>query len=96
MEFLIITGLSGAGKSVAMKNMEDIGYYCVDNIPPMLLSIFYERCEKSNDQHMKKIAVVTDVRAGGAFDDLFASLDKLKAAQKNIRYYSLMQGMMCC
>ncbi len=85
MEFLIITGLSGAGKSVAMKNMEDIGYYCVDNIPPMLVSIFYELCEKSNDQHMKKIAVVTDVRAGGAFDDLFASLDKLKAAQKKYK-----------
>ena len=85
MEFIIITGLSGAGKSVAMKNMEDIGYYCVDNIPPMLVSIFYELCEKSNDQHMKKIAVVTDVRAGGAFDDLFASLDKLKAAQKKYK-----------
>ena len=85
MEFLIITGLSGAGKSVAMKNMEDIGYYCVDNIPPMLVSIFYELCEKSNDQHMKKIAVVTDVRAGGAFDDLFASLDKLRAAKKKYK-----------
>ena len=85
MEFIIITGLSGAGKSIAMRSMEDIGFYCVDNIPPMLVSIFYELCEKSNDQHMKKIAVVTDVRAGGAFDDLFASLDKLKAAQKKYK-----------
>ena len=85
MEFIIITGLSGAGKSVAMKNMEDIGYYCVDNIPPMLVSIFYELCEKSSDQHMKKIAVVTDIRAGDVFDDLFASLDKLKAAKKKYK-----------
>ena len=85
MEFIIITGLSGAGKSVAMKNMEDIGYYCVDNIPPMLVSIFYELCEKSTDEHMKKIAVVTDIRAGDVFDDLFASLDKLKAAHKKYK-----------
>ena len=85
MEFIILTGLSGAGKSVAMKNMEDIGYYCVDNIPPMLVSIFYELCEKSSDQHMKKIAVVTDIRAGDVFDDLFASLDKLKAANKKYK-----------
>ena len=85
MEFIIITGLSGAGKSVAMKNMEDIGYYCVDNIPPMLVSIFYELCQKSTDEHMKKIAVVTDIRAGDVFDDLFASLDKLRAANKKYK-----------
>ncbi len=85
MEFIIITGLSGAGKSVAMKNMEDIGYYCVDNIPPMLVSTFYELCEKSTDEHMKKIAVVTDIRAGDVFDDLFASLDKLRAANKKYK-----------
>lgn len=85
MEFIIITGLSGAGKSVAMRNMEDIGYYCVDNIPPMLVSTFYELCEKSSDQHMKKIAVVTDIRAGDVFDNLFESLDKLKAANKKYK-----------
>lgn len=82
MEFIIITGLSGAGKSVAMRNMEDIGFYCVDNIPPVLVSTFYELCEKSSDEHMKKIAVVTDIRAGEVFDDLFTSLDKLKEADK--------------
>ena len=57
MEFIIITGLSGAGKSVAMRNMEDIGYYCVDNIPPTLLPTFYDLCEKSSDEHLKKVAV---------------------------------------
>ncbi len=85
MEFIIITGLSGAGKSVAMRNMEDIGYYCVDNIPPMLVSTFYELCEKSSDERMKKIAVVTDIRAGDVFDDLFESLDKLRAADKKYK-----------
>ena len=85
MEFIIITGLSGAGKSVAMRNMEDIGYYCVDNIPPMLVSTFYELCEKSSDEHMKKIAVVTDIRAGDVFSNLFESLDKLKAAGKEYK-----------
>lgn len=85
MEFIIITGLSGAGKSVAMRSMEDIGYYCVDNIPPMLLPTFYDLCEKSADEHMKKIAVVTDVRAGDVFDDLFDALDKLKSGQKKYK-----------
>lgn len=85
MEFIIITGLSGAGKSVAMRNMEDIGYYCVDNIPPMLVATFYELCEKSSDKRMKKIAVVTDIRAGDVFDNLFESLDKLKASKKQYK-----------
>lgn len=82
MEFIIITGLSGAGKSVAMKDMEDIGYYCVDNIPPALISIFYELCEKSSDNKMKKVAVVTDTRAGDSFETLFGKTDKLSAEKK--------------
>lgn len=85
MEFLIITGLSGAGKSVAMKNMEDIGYYCVDNLPPMLVSTFYELCEKSGDEKMKKVAVATDTRSGEVFDELFASLDKLRKTQQKYK-----------
>ncbi len=85
MEFIIITGLSGAGKSIAMRNMEDIGYYCVDNIPPTLVSTFYELCEKSADKRMKKIAVVTDIRAGDDFDDIFESLDKLKSANRKYK-----------
>lgn len=85
MEFIIITGLSGAGKSVAMKNMEDIGYYCVDNLPPVLVSTFYELCEKSNDDRMKKIAVATDTRSGEVFDDLFASLDKLRSEKRKYK-----------
>ena len=85
MEFIIITGLSGAGKSVAMKNMEDIGYYCVDNMPPTLVSIFYDLCEKSADDRMKKIAVVTDVRAGDAFVELLDALELLRTSGKEYK-----------
>lgn len=79
---MIITGLSGAGKSVAMRSMEDIGYYCVDNIPPVLVTTFYDLCEKSSDERMKKMAVVTDVRSGDVFTDLFTALDRLKSEDK--------------
>lgn len=82
MDFIIITGLSGAGKSVAMKNMEDMGYYCVDNIPPVLLPIFYELCEKSSDIKMKKVAVVTDIRAGDNFEELFNATDNMSEEKK--------------
>ena len=85
MEFIMITGLSGAGKSVAMKNMEDIGYYCVDNIPPALISVFYELCEKSSDSKMKKVAIVTDIRAGDSFESLFDETDKLSSQQKHYK-----------
>lgn len=78
MEFIIVTGLSGAGKSVAMNHMEDIGFYCVDNIPPMLVPTIYQLCEKSNDPHMKKVAVGVDSRLGDAFNSLFISLEKLQ------------------
>lgn len=85
MEFIIITGLSGAGKTVAMRNMEDIGFYCVDNIPTILVSTFYDLCEKSADGHLKKVAIVTDIRAGDSFSDLFLSLDKLRNENKKYR-----------
>ncbi len=84
MEFIIITGLSGAGKSVAMRNLEDIDFYCVDNIPPILIPTFYELCEKSGDVKMQRVAVVIDIRVGDTFDKVFDSLDMLK--QQNRSY----------
>ncbi len=81
MEFLIVTGLSGAGKSRAMISLEDIGFYCVDNIPPKLISTFYDLCIHNKDP-MEKVAVVTDIRGGGMFDNLFEALDALKAEDK--------------
>ena len=85
MEFIIITGLSGAGKSVAMRCLEDNGYYCVDNIPPVLLPTFYELCEKTADERLKKMAIVTDVRSGEVFADLFSALDQMKSDKKHYK-----------
>lgn len=85
MEFLIFTGLSGAGKSNALRSMEDIGYYCVDNIPSTLLGVFYDLCEKSSDKLMKKVAVVIDVRGGESFDSLTVEINKMRKENKNFK-----------
>lgn len=75
MNFLIVTGLSGAGKSKAIEFLEDMGYYCVDNIPPELIPPFYELCKNSDEPAKKKAAVVSDVRnSHGKFENLFNAL----------------------
>ena len=76
MKFLIITGLSGAGKSQAMKSMEDLGFYCVDNLPPSLIPKFAELCFHAQGD-IEKIALVSDIRGGKFFNDLFESLDTI-------------------
>ncbi|MCR2043965.1 RNase adapter RapZ [Anaerosalibacter massiliensis] len=83
MEFVIITGLSGAGKSQAMRALEDIDYYCMDNLPPQLLPEFAELCYESK-RDIKKVAVVVDIRGGIFFDALFNSLEKL--GKKGLKY----------
>lgn len=85
MEFLIFSGLSGAGKSNALRSMEDIGYYCVDNIPATLLNVFYNLCEQSTDPLMKKVAVVIDARGGLSFDALAIEIHKMKKESKNFK-----------
>ena len=77
MEFVIITGLSGAGKSRAIDALEDIGFYCIDNMPPKLISKFAEICLQS-DGKLERVAIVTDVRGGELFQGLFEELDLLK------------------
>lgn len=76
MDFLVITGMSGAGKSQAMKVMEDMGYYCMDNLPPALLSKFAELCRESK-KPIDKVAVVVDIRGGEFFKTLFKNLEDL-------------------
>ncbi len=83
MEFVIITGMSGAGKSQAMKAMEDIGYYCMDNLPPQLLPKFAELCYESK-RNIDKVAVVVDIRGGIFFEDLFEGLDDLN--EQGLKY----------
>lgn len=77
MEFVIVTGLSGAGKSRAVDALEDIGFYCVDNMPPKLLPKFAELCLQSQDK-LSRVAIVIDARGGQLFNDLFEGLDALK------------------
>ncbi|WP_029452227.1 RNase adapter RapZ [Clostridium algidicarnis] len=77
MRFLIVTGLSGAGKSEATRNLEDLGYFCVDNLPPTLIPKFAEVCIQSQGK-LEKIALVIDIRGGLFFDALFESLVYLK------------------
>ena len=78
MEFVILTGLSGAGKTRAMHAMEDIGFYCVDNLPPALIPVFYDLCDKS-EGIQRRVAVVTDTRGGELFKSFFSALETLKA-----------------
>lgn len=79
MNFLIVTGLSGAGKSQSINFLEDLGYFCVDNLPPALIVKFAEMCSQSNGA-IKKVAIVIDIRGGKFFDQLSVSLEELENA----------------
>ena len=67
MQFLIVTGLSGAGKTVAIRTLEDVGALCVDNLPPMMLVRFMEAC-KSGNISRPLVAIAVDIRSGEFFD----------------------------
>lgn len=75
-ELVIITGMSGAGKTVAVQSFEDLGYYCVDNLPPELLTTFLALM-KDSGKKISRIAVVMDLRGREFFDSLIESLDAL-------------------
>ena len=84
MELLIITGLSGSGKSRAASILEDIGYYIVDNLPAEMMVKFADFCAASHG-HYDRVALVYDVRAGEPFDLLIATLERLKRTQVDCR-----------
>lgn len=75
-ELVIITGMSGAGKTVAVQSFEDLGYYCVDNLPPELLVTFLALM-KDSEKKITRIAVVMDLRGREFFDSLIETLDVL-------------------
>ncbi|WHH60475.1 RNase adapter RapZ [Petroclostridium sp. X23] len=79
MRFVIITGMSGAGKSQTIRCMEDLGYYCIDNMPPALMPKFAEICFQSQGK-IEKVALVIDIRGGDLFSELFNGLDALRDA----------------
>ncbi len=83
MQFSIITGMSGAGKSTVLKNLEDLGYFCVDNLPPTLIGKFADICF-SPDSGINNVALGIDVRGRDFFNVLFEEIDKLKAAEYEI------------
>lgn len=86
MDLVIVSGMSGAGKTVAINALEDAGYYCVDNVPPRLLGKFAELPAQS-DGKISRIALVVDVRSKDMFTEYFACLDGLEAA--NYRFKTL-------
>ncbi len=77
MRLLIVTGMSGSGKSSAMNVMEDIGYYCIDNLPPQLIPDFVDVCRDS-EKRFNKIAVAVDIRLGNMFTEIINAWQALK------------------
>ena len=77
VEFLIIAGMSGAGKSRAAAILEDMDFYCVDNMPVVLMPKFAELCLATVARY-ERVALVTDVRGRNSFDELFGALEQMK------------------
>lgn len=80
-ELIIITGMSGAGKTVAIQSFEDLGFFTIDNLPPTLLSTFIKLMRDSG-KSMKRVAVVMDLRGGDFFDSLVDAIDDLSKESK--------------
>nr|WP_088036807.1 RNase adapter RapZ [Evansella clarkii] len=81
LELVIITGMSGAGKTVAVQSFEDMGYFCVDNLPPALIPKFIDLVEGSGGK-MQKVALVIDLRGREFFDQLFEAIDTIGIESK--------------
>ncbi len=75
--FVLITGFSGAGKSGALHSFEDLGFFCMDNLPPALIPKFAELCIQSGGK-INRVALVCDIRGGELFSGLFEALDRLE------------------
>ncbi|MDR7534262.1 MAG: RNase adapter RapZ [Armatimonadota bacterium] len=80
---MIITGLSGAGKSTAIRAFEDLGFFCVDNLPPALLPKFADLVVHSGGK-VRRVALVIDIRGGEFFDELFEALAEV--TRSGLRY----------
>jgi UPF0042 nucleotide-binding protein len=84
INLLIITGMSGAGKTVAIQKLEDLGFFCVDNLPPVLIPKFAELIDQSGGR-IEKVALVIDLRGREFFDALADSLERIRQME-NITY----------
>lgn len=76
MQFLIVTGMSGSGKSACIKVLEDIGFFCIDNMPPALIPNFAAMCSENSE--ITRVAIVADIRGGVMFLNLFDTIAGLK------------------
>ena len=76
IEFVIVTGVSGSGKSCAVNVLEDIGYFCIDNMPPQLIPKFAELCGENSA--IKKVAIVVDIRGGELFLQLWENIEVMR------------------
>ena len=84
MQYVIVTGLSGSGKSSAINVLEDIGYYCIDNMPPELITKFADICAQS-DGKINKVAFVADVRGGDLFLKLKDTIKQLRTEKISLK-----------
>ena len=84
IQLIIITGMSGAGKTTASHFFEDTGYFCMDNVPPALLPKFIQICLESNGS-MNKLAVVIDARGGSFFQNLFSAIEEIKQMKVQVK-----------
>lgn len=83
MEYVIVTGISGSGKSCVIDALEDIGYFCIDNMPPQLIPVFMEICK--GNQSITKAAFVIDIRGGELFLNINETINQLRADGKNLK-----------
>lgn len=82
MRFVIVTGMSGAGKSTVLKSLEDLGFFCVDNLPVELIDKFVELTSDTNFTN-DKVALGTDIRSGSSLDELSDILNRLRENKFN-------------
>lgn len=83
IQLVVVTGMSGAGKTVAMQSFEDLGYFCVDNMPPALLGKFWELVKESGK--ISKVALVINLRSRAFYDEIFGMLQELDDGNDNLR-----------
>lgn len=83
MEFIIVTGVSGSGKSSAANVLEDIGYFCIDNMPPQLIPKFAELC--GDNTNISKVAIVVDIRGGELFLQFWENVQEMRKAGMNVK-----------
>ena len=92
--FVVLTGLSGSGKSQAIRALEDLGYFCVDNLPVTLLPMFADLTLRAGSE-ISRAAVVVDVREGRLLADFPAIYAKLKARKNSWSGHSYQRGRRC-